>query len=1175
MKKRGQVTVFVVLGIVILFAAALIMYASQMAAELDFQRQIDDSIQDFLELNSINHFVGTCLDKVTTDGVMLLGEQGGVLYESQNGTWPDPEPPYIGVRHLPYTYNIPTYSGEPEIRTANVYYVLQENVQCALFQPPQPIDLSEEETSYYPIRDEYIANYNAHYGGYAFSGAGCIPLGYNYIRQSGFLGANRLLPLCSYNGSNLGGDASHCLPSQYDTPLNPYSFQRQLENYVQKELPHCANFTVLLQTGSLVVPKPENVSVDIQLLHPRGIRAQATYPFEVHIEGRQPVIQMVDFHADLDSNIRNLYTYLQELLVKTVRDPYFNITRDWNNRSRVRSYQPTFFLTFHEQVCTDCESADAQVDDLYSITDTSTVLKGRTFTYNFASKQRRPALDFIHDAAYDYRIDLGPYSIEFDKQFFSNATMILAPNAVDPNGDDLTYEYRGWLQNYSETIDWECCEQPDRDCSLLGYRECLVREEPYEGETWMESAMFQATQQNASLLANRSHIGFHNVTIIVTDEHGERDFQIVKLLIFDLPLAVLNVTNHFDDVYDGIASIEDAYTLDGSESIISAFVGGEFSRAEFIDDLEGFYHNINIESDGVDFDGDGTLDLPLTLHLPDMSLHGQIPEDLTLISDIHIQENIVQGNFSRAKLGGQNQVEHTISLIVYQDPGTGVILPSPPATAQVTVAQCLPHGYIQPEGTTNFEPLTHYGENPVAFPYEGAEFFSAPHVCCQPETIPTDPTNLSGGTFYAGTAPCYQTEFYMAYLDDTVAYPHLREAYTDNATGNLFPVVTPTTADYEEYYPDIELPYERENDPYEIIYTQQCSGNRGNVCSGFIDVDGDTALRCNDLLVGISWQFARCQGPGYRDINGVERLAPYQASYVFPEGAEPICYNFEAGATSYFSFEDYVGGLSEHYLGGDVERKEDLIQQGYCGEAQAMTAVEDASTLTTIGDTTFDCYPECDGEGWCSYPTESYSATSCTCNRGGLCSDFSLASFYIGEEFRLRCGVSDANIHYACDLDCVPRLTTTTDNFNARRACACAINHPQTWADPELPPQYEYFFDAATGTNLVRTDSTFGLCCAGSNDIYEATSQLSAVNPSYDKQVCWNGNVMVDGKIIDIDQTLLSCDGKIVHCDTTSDCSNGGVSSGYAEACAGRNDELQNCGSRHLRCTATGWRPVY
>lgn len=95
--KKGQITIFIILGILILIVFGVVFYA-----DLKKSSPTDSSV--------VEDYVSTCLNKAAADGVYLIASQGGYLnpkgdlrYEEQGDG--QPAHYYLGNSVLPYVLN--------------------------------------------------------------------------------------------------------------------------------------------------------------------------------------------------------------------------------------------------------------------------------------------------------------------------------------------------------------------------------------------------------------------------------------------------------------------------------------------------------------------------------------------------------------------------------------------------------------------------------------------------------------------------------------------------------------------------------------------------------------------------------------------------------------------------------------------------------------------------------------------------------------------------------------------------------------------------------------------------------------------------------------------------------------------------------------------------------------
>lgn len=96
---RAQITLFIIIGILIVVAFGIAIY---IGTAMNKRIQTAETTQHVEQIQPIQDYVTSCLDLATKEGLKLIGRQAGVLYNSQGGITPD----FIdgeGVQYLAYT----------------------------------------------------------------------------------------------------------------------------------------------------------------------------------------------------------------------------------------------------------------------------------------------------------------------------------------------------------------------------------------------------------------------------------------------------------------------------------------------------------------------------------------------------------------------------------------------------------------------------------------------------------------------------------------------------------------------------------------------------------------------------------------------------------------------------------------------------------------------------------------------------------------------------------------------------------------------------------------------------------------------------------------------------------------------------------------------------------------
>ncbi len=78
MNRKAQITIFIIIGIVLLLSSALIIYVRNRVAEDKGPTGIEPVIEEVpLELRPISNYITECLRRTAIDGLTILGKQGG------------------------------------------------------------------------------------------------------------------------------------------------------------------------------------------------------------------------------------------------------------------------------------------------------------------------------------------------------------------------------------------------------------------------------------------------------------------------------------------------------------------------------------------------------------------------------------------------------------------------------------------------------------------------------------------------------------------------------------------------------------------------------------------------------------------------------------------------------------------------------------------------------------------------------------------------------------------------------------------------------------------------------------------------------------------------------------------------------------------------------------------
>lgn len=119
--RRGQVTVFIIIGIIILFSTAAIIYFTKTAATAKFVEAKEPTIAAVpQEFQPIQIYTENCLKQVGKQGLQVLGEQGGYIYPELVGKFSsskatDTEGIDLQPLKVPYWHYNVKLNSDPEV----------------------------------------------------------------------------------------------------------------------------------------------------------------------------------------------------------------------------------------------------------------------------------------------------------------------------------------------------------------------------------------------------------------------------------------------------------------------------------------------------------------------------------------------------------------------------------------------------------------------------------------------------------------------------------------------------------------------------------------------------------------------------------------------------------------------------------------------------------------------------------------------------------------------------------------------------------------------------------------------------------------------------------------------------------------------------------------------------
>lgn len=533
--KKGQVTMFIILGIVILFFFLMAINKSNLEKQklLDFA---EEEIKSIMESNTIKNYINLCIEREAKTAFTLVGLQGGYIYKSQGGIAEIDQSlirDYIGS-NIPYS----------------LYYNQSKN--STYISPPPPM---------YPSHNDSGRVINSSgdliWPGYPDSTITKTIIDNSLVKPETFiyyLGDNKLPKLCyeqglNYEVYNTTIGATGCGPGAYSN--NPsFSIQGQIESYLNNNISVCTDFERFVKDmdemfGSLRINATQ-VSTNL-LFGDNNIEVEVKYPVEISIGKRNSRIVMNTFSLTLPIRFKQIWKHLNRVIYED--SIKFSYNKSYEARGTM--WDVNFINSFDT----------IGFDEVYTLIDTKSNIDDNPYQFNILIQNRRPALEYLNFGSM-IRSDLSC----FDIVTWPGETIYIPTKGYDPDEDSLNYYYSGWQEDYSSEFNNTCYSSKTIDCNgdISYFDSCEKKINPAPG-LWMSSTPYNSDKKSAEYTVQDLDIGIHHVLVKVED--GElADWQNLSILVLDTPTISATLKNPYDDISNNYTSIEDLTSIDASAS---------------------------------------------------------------------------------------------------------------------------------------------------------------------------------------------------------------------------------------------------------------------------------------------------------------------------------------------------------------------------------------------------------------------------------------------------------------------------------------------------------------------------------------------------------------------------------------------------------------------------------
>ena len=541
MRIKAQITLFMIVGIVLLFIFGFVVYVTTQIIHSESDGNTNEQGSTAIEANRVKFFITDCLKSSTKEALRVIALQGGVLYDSQidDGAHHFSHPFHqYGIHYLPYEFKGEIY---------NVSYALTrlDEPNCHSLSPPAYFKCPGVDR---PL-DEGISD--------------VFPFG-RYPNSE----VHDLPPLCEINGSNhrlLSGAAFSCGDSYGDGN----TVQGFLESFIKKKTLACIDEGRKEGVFELNVTFAKERNTTSTVMFGEGdVAAILDMPIKVSLLDDTDV-KFESFVVRLPVRFKQLYEFAEHLLLEEARNIYHNLRKagdpghstlmgclDFvaarNERDKVvNCYRDGFEVTYIPHACNYtadeyglnlCKNSAEHESFLVLEDNKSLAIGNEPFKLVLAIGNRAPVMDKVRYWYYNdtdnywrylqtyYHTNpviiynrtsapLDPNSTEHEIVADFDSTISIIPYAIDPDEDNDPYgasvmysvfHYEGWLANSTYNA-WE-----DSGAYLDGL--------PYFSPHTPE-------KKDANVSMKDEYVGEHTLTVYTEDVDGNRVSDVIDIKV--------------------------------------------------------------------------------------------------------------------------------------------------------------------------------------------------------------------------------------------------------------------------------------------------------------------------------------------------------------------------------------------------------------------------------------------------------------------------------------------------------------------------------------------------------------------------------------------------------------------------------------------------------------------
>ncbi len=395
--KKGQITIFIILGIILLFAFIMVYQITTALNKSKLDTEKQKVLNKLLQPAALNIYINDCLEDNLKDGLKLLGQQGGKFWVGQPGGYAEFSTNIDGME-----------AGDP-------YNQEQGLVRVAYGLAYNP---SEPENKY-----------------------PCIE---NFPKPA----------FCSYVFPNLKYSFGSLIG------VNIFDIETSLGNYLSDTTSDCIekalNEKMLIGKAEVKI-KEAKVLVSLQY---SGVQVEALYPITL-LYGKEKIETQQKFSFTLTGKYKQFFEGVSDLLYNDIHFLYFDLQNNYNKKeftyqsdidttSQCKKQENIDSTKKIIYLCTgynDLTKWGIKVTRdgerfIFESADSDLQIEGNNYFFQIYRQNRPPVLDYISQwpsETYDYLV------IPEDKEL---GTLDLTAHAQDPDEDTIKYSFSGDVDEF-------------------------------------------------------------------------------------------------------------------------------------------------------------------------------------------------------------------------------------------------------------------------------------------------------------------------------------------------------------------------------------------------------------------------------------------------------------------------------------------------------------------------------------------------------------------------------------------------------------------------------------------------------------------------------------------------------------------------------------------------------